>query len=120
VALQDKEYNVRRAAVEALKRLGVPENGLPKISKPKGKRKPKRERRSPEQFHGGLPAKDSLRRSMLAQFVAANFEKGKVYAEKEVDDIIHRVYEDHCSVRRYLVDYGMMSRDRGQYTVESK
>ena len=120
MALQDKEYNVRKAAVESLKSLGVPENELPKISKSKGKRKSKQERISPEQFRGRLPAKDSLRRALLEKFVKENFEKGIIYAEKQVDDIIHRVYEDHCSVRRYLVDYGMMSRDRGQYTVESK
>jgi len=121
MALQDKEYNVRKAAVESLKRLGVTENELPKISgKSKGKRKTKQERISPEQFRGRLPAKDSIRRTILEKFVKENFEKGIIYAEKQVNDIIHRVYEDHCSVRRYLVDYGMMSRDRGQYTVESK
>ena len=120
MALQDQEYNVRKAAVESLKRLGVPESELPKISgKPKRKRKPKRERISPEQFHGRLPAKDNLRRAILEKFVEENFETGKLYAEKEVDDIIHRVYDDHCSVRRHLVDYGMMSRERGWYTVET-
>ena len=129
MALQDREYNVRKAAVESLKRLGVPENELPKISgKPKGRSKSKRERISPNQFRGWsfhepglcLPAKDNLRRAILEKFVKENFEEGKIYAEKQVDDIIHRVYEDHCSVRRYLVDYGMMSREKGWYSVEIK
>jgi len=132
-ALQDEEYSVRKAAFDSLKHLGVPEAELPKITgKPKRKHKPKRERVSPEQFRdisiqrgvrqGGLrlPAKDSLRRAILAKFVEKNFETGKIYSEKEVDDIIHRFYSDHCTVRRYFVDYGMMSRDKGQYIVESK
>ena len=56
---------------------------------------------------------------MLEKFVAENFEVGKVYQEKEVNEIISRTYNDYCSVRRYFVDYGMMSRDKGEYWINT-
>jgi len=126
--LQDERHGVRKEALKALKRLGVPESELPEIpDKPEGKkRKPKSERISPEQFQDctpncgsrlRLPAKDSLKRTILKEFVAANFEAGRIYQEKEVNDIISCVYDDYCSVRRCFVDYGMMSRDKGKYRV---
>jgi len=127
-ALKDEKHGVREEALKALKNLGVPESELPEIpDKPRGeKRNPKSERIAPEQFHEWtvdcgrrlrLPAKDSLRRAMLEKFVAENFETGKVYQEKEINEIISRTYDDYCSVRRYCVDYGMMSRDKGKYWV---
>lgn len=127
--LQDENHGVRKESLKSLKLLGVTESELPEIpDKPKGKkRKPKSERISPEQFQYltldynlklRLPAKDSLRRAILEKFVAENFEAGKVYQEKEMNEIISRMYDDYCSVRRYFVDYGMMSRDKGKYWVK--
>jgi HEAT repeat protein len=119
-ALQDEHHGVRKEALRALKRLGVPESELPEVAD-KPKRKRESEDSSLERFQEErrLPAKDSLRRAMLEKFVAENFEVGKVYQEKEVNEIISRAYDDYCSVRRYFVDYGMMSRDRGRYWVNT-
>ncbi|GEM_PF-1058792 len=122
--LNDENYGVRKEALKALKRLGVPESELPQIpSKPKGKRRGSKGKEVPfERFKDErgklrLPTKDSLRRAVLEKFVKENFEIGRIYQEKEVNEIIKRIYDDHCSVRRYLVDYGMMSRDKGRYWV---
>ena len=118
---------MRKAARDALRRLGVPESKLPAADKPENRpRKSRRERLAPERFRGHstlepglrLPAKESLRRAVLQEFVEEHFERGKVYAEQEVNAIIRQVYEDYCSVRRYLVDYGMMLREKGRYTVK--
>jgi len=117
-ALQDEHHGVRKEAMKALKRLGVPESELPEIAG-KPKRKKEREEISLERFQEErrLPTKDSLRRAILEKFVTENFEAGKVYPEKEVNEIISKAYDDYCSVRRYFVDYKMMSRNKGRYWV---
>jgi RNA polymerase sigma factor (sigma-70 family) len=115
-ALQDENHGVRKEAMRALKSLSVPESELPQIAdKPKSKKES--EEISIERFQEErrLPTKDSLRRAILEKFVAENFEAGKVYQEKVVNEIINRAYDDYCSVRRYFVDYGMMLRDKGRY-----
>lgn len=48
-----------------------------------------------------------------------SFEPGRRFAEKEVD-VVLRAWcaggaADHVSVRRYLVDEGLLSRERGVY-----
>ncbi|MBM3235107.1 sigma-70 family RNA polymerase sigma factor [Candidatus Poribacteria bacterium] len=117
-ALQDEHHGVRKEAMRALKSLSVPESELPQIAD-KLKSKKESQEVSSERFleERRLPTKDSLRRAILEKFVTENFEAGKVYQEKEVNEIISRAYDDYCSVRRYFVDYRMMSRDRGRYWV---
>ena len=48
--------------------------------------------------------------------VATKFEPEKKYQEREVNVILEEVNEDYCSVRRWLVDYGYLSRSAGVYT----
>jgi hypothetical protein len=56
-----------------------------------------------------LPAKRSRRRLLLDQ-VAQAFEPGRRYPEAEVDQILKAVFDDHCALRRYLIDEEFMSR----------
>lgn len=42
--------------------------------------------------------------------VAEQFEKGRDYSEKEVNDILKPIYEDYVALRRYLIMYGFMQR----------
>jgi len=56
-----------------------------------------------------LPAKRSRRRLLLDQVVQA-FEPGRRYPEAVVDEILERVFDDHCALRRYLIDEQFMSR----------
>ena len=55
------------------------------------------------------PARRTLRRLLLDQ-VAQAFEPGRKYSEAEVDEILKQVFDDHCALRRYLVDEEFMSR----------
>lgn len=43
------------------------------------------------------------------------FEPEWHYAEREVNDILGRAHEDMATLRRELVMYGFMNRERGEY-----
>lgn len=62
----------------------------------------------------GIPAQYK-RRVAIVKWLAAHFEAGVRYSEKEVNEIIQRVHHDSASLRRYMVDYGFMDRDHGVY-----
>ncbi|WP_437737212.1 metalloregulator ArsR/SmtB family transcription factor [Sorangium sp. So ce1335] len=65
-------------------------------------------------FRGGvlvqMPKQWRKRRLVLEQFVG-RFEAGRCYREQEVNEIIHALYPDHCTIRRMLIDEGYMARD---------
>ena len=42
--------------------------------------------------------------------IAEQFEKGKLYNEKEVNQILQPIFDDYMSLRRYLIMYGFMER----------
>lgn len=44
--------------------------------------------------------------------IAEQFEQGKQYSEKEVNQILASVYNDFATLRRYLIDYGFMKRTK--------
>lgn len=44
--------------------------------------------------------------------IAEQFEKGRQYSEKEVNQILKPVYEDYMTIRRYLIMYGFMERTK--------
>jgi hypothetical protein len=56
-----------------------------------------------------LPAKRALRLLLLDQ-VAQAFEPGCRYPESEVNEILKALYDDHATLRRYLIDEELMSR----------
>ncbi len=56
-----------------------------------------------------LPAKRTRRRLLLDQ-VAQAFEPGRTYPEAEVDQVLKAVFDDHCALRRYLIDEEFMLR----------
>jgi hypothetical protein len=62
----------------------------------------------------GIPAQHK-RRVAITKWLAARFETGVRYSEKEVNEIIRRVHHDSSSLRRYMIDYGFMQRDHGVY-----
>jgi hypothetical protein len=61
-----------------------------------------------------VPTKASQRRRVL-EYLAAQFDEGKEYAESEVNDVLGRFHDDYASLRRYLVDEGLLTRARGIY-----
>jgi hypothetical protein len=56
-----------------------------------------------------MPARRSARLLLLDQ-VAQAFEPGRRYAEVAVNEILKALYDDHATLRRYLVDEELMSR----------
>jgi len=57
-----------------------------------------------------FPPKEK-RKIVVLKVIAEQFEKDKKYTEKEVNDILKRIYEeDHVIIRRYLIEYGFMKR----------
>jgi hypothetical protein len=69
-------------------------------------------------FRGGrlveIPAKQSKRRIVLTR-IALEFDAGVTYPEGTVNQILERFHPDYASLRRHLVDEGLLSRERGQY-----
>lgn len=65
-----------------------------------------------------LPAQRSRRCTVLKHVVQA-FEPGVRYTEKEVDAVLRTWCAggtvDHVSLRRFLVDEGLVTREAGQY-----
>lgn len=66
-----------------------------------------------------LPAQHKKRLIILEQF-ALLFEPGRHYSETEVTGLIRPLFEDYCTVRRLLVDEGMICREGATYWREAK
>jgi hypothetical protein len=60
------------------------------------------------------PARESRRRLVLAEVVQA-FPRGTRMSEPEVDAILRVIWQDHCQLRRALVDYELLNRKDGVY-----
>ncbi len=52
---------------------------------------------------------------VILKWLAAKFEDGVKYPEAEVNEILKRHHPDHASLRRALIDYNFMRRERGIY-----
>jgi hypothetical protein len=61
-----------------------------------------------------LPAQHKKRLIVLEQF-AGRFEPGRRYDEQEVTALIRPLFDDYCTIRRLLVDEGLIHRDNTGY-----
>lgn len=61
-----------------------------------------------------IPAGRERRHAVLLH-VANKFAHGREYGEDEVNRILQDVHSDHATLRRYLVDAGLLRRERGVY-----
>lgn len=61
-----------------------------------------------------LPAQHKKKLIILEQF-AMKFEPGHRYSELEVNGLIKPLFDDYCTIRRLLVDEGMVARDGSTY-----
>lgn len=70
-----------------------------------------------------LPAKQGKRVRVLEHIVTRAFTPGEDYDEATVNDRLARwcdgVRTDHVTLRRYLIDYGLMTRAGGTYRATS-
>jgi hypothetical protein len=67
--------------------------------------------------HGRLTSIPVVRskRLILLDWLAQDFEPGRRYPEREVNEVLRRRHEDTASLRRALVDEGFMDRSGGRY-----
>lgn len=56
-----------------------------------------------------FPRKQKRKYSCLIWIIEI-FEKGVEYSEKEVNSLLKAVYHDFVTLRRYLVDFGLLER----------
>jgi hypothetical protein len=67
------------------------------------------------------PAKQEKRRVVLQHIVRSTFKPGELYSETSVSQRLQAWCEggetDHVTVRRYLIDMGLLSRANGMYWV---
>jgi hypothetical protein len=65
-----------------------------------------------------MPAREAKRRLVL-EHIAQSFEPGVYYPEHEVNAILRAWTDggasDHATLRRYLVDHGLLARGHGRY-----
>ena len=55
------------------------------------------------------------KRWVILRWLAEQFEPDRRYTEREVNEIIKRFHPDYATLRRLLVDYRFMDRQRGVY-----
>ena len=61
-----------------------------------------------------LPAQRKKKRFLL-EHILEDFELYRVYKETEVDEIIRKYFDDYCTIRRLMIEEGMMHRTAGNY-----
>ena len=61
-----------------------------------------------------IPVKRAQRAIVLDR-LAQEFEPGARYPERQVNARLRRFHDDVAALRRYLVDEGLLDRDKGEY-----
>ena len=56
--------------------------------------------------------KKQKRKLILLQHIAGMFDRERKYTEMEVNSLLKNVYDDHTTIRRYLIEYGFLDRKR--------
>jgi DNA-binding transcriptional ArsR family regulator len=57
------------------------------------------------------------RQLIILEAIAPRFESGRVYTEREVNEILKAVHDDYTTIRRMLVDHLFLNRHEGVYWV---
>lgn len=61
-----------------------------------------------------MPSKEA-KRLIVLRFIAQSFQLGRTYTEQEINDALLRFYDDHCYLRRELIDRDLLGRSGGVY-----
>lgn len=61
-----------------------------------------------------MPSKLAKRRIVL-EWIAMKMDCSREFTEKEINEILIKIYDDYCTLRRYLVDEGLLKREKGIY-----
>ncbi|MEK5032507.1 DUF2087 domain-containing protein [Paenibacillus sp. FSL R7-0302] len=64
--------------------------------------------------------KRQKRKAAILRHLLQRFETGRKYSEKEINAVLEAAYPDYVTLRRYLIDYGLLGReeDGSSYWVE--
>ncbi|HEL1617083.1 TPA: DUF2087 domain-containing protein [Streptococcus suis] len=65
-----------------------------------------------------IPKKLKSKQVLFAYLQEELAKKGSTFTEKDVNTFLAEIHDDYAILRRYLVDYGYLSRD--QYGLEYK
>lgn len=57
------------------------------------------------------------KREIVLQEILKSFNADRKYEEQEVNELIHKFHEDHCTIRREMIGFGMLRRERDIYWV---
>jgi len=60
------------------------------------------------------------KRVIILRHLLTRFTPGQEYGERQVNEILKAANEDYATLRRELVDYGFMTRDKGIYRVATE
>lgn len=58
-----------------------------------------------------FPSKEK-RKLIVLQHILTKFEKGKIYTEREINEVLKNIYDDFATIRRYLIEYGFLDRNK--------
>lgn len=119
---KERQAKVFLVMMELLKERDQQADARPSLSGREGSRKSTavlEERKAilakylPDQSNGPLtrlPRKQKEKKLVLEE-IAKRFDPERLYTEPEVNEILQAVYEDYVTVRRYLVDFGLLDRE---------
>ena len=62
-----------------------------------------------------LPARAAKRKLVLEYVTATRLEPKREYSEREVNAVLEEFHDDYVTLRRYLVDEGLLKRNAGVY-----
>jgi hypothetical protein len=67
-----------------------------------------------------FPKKEKQRLFVIRE-IAQRLTSGRIYGEKEINEILEGIYHDYVLIRRYLIEYGFLDRkpDGSQYWVKT-
>lgn len=68
-----------------------------------------------------FPSKEK-RMIIISQKIIGHFSHSKKYTESEVNDVLKAIYDDYVTIRRYLIQYGFMERNKygSEYWVKKR
>ncbi len=114
----DGLYELNRETFENLARQLL-ENRRPRVKEEdlqgdEFDRKIQRDFCTPDGRFKALPSQQK-KLTVLLRLAAQAFEPGVEYPEKQVNELLRRYYGDTASLRRYMVDAGLLQRNMGVY-----
>lgn len=111
-------YSLDADAVQAMARQALagsrPSVKLDDLEGPEYDRKVLSSYLNPDGSLKALPTQDK-KLMVILRYVLPVFQAGERYPEKTVNQMLSRYYADTASLRRYLVDTGLVARENGVY-----